>query len=79
MPRYEDVKKLFDEAIGRSLKTWTAEEKRRVMGLVDKTIQNLREGRIDWEEAYYQLIGIAYRNLVPLSPGDISRLKEMLK
>jgi len=74
----EQVVALFEEAISRSLRPWTPEKKSRVIEKVKQTMTLLKEGRITAEDAFYQLLGIAYDYIVPISPGDEARLRKLL-
>ena len=71
--------RLFSEAISRALRPWSVSEKEEVLRKVSEVLKQLSEGKISEEDAYYQLVGIAYEHIVPLSPGDLARLKELLR
>jgi hypothetical protein len=75
---HEGVVSVFERAIGRALKPWTSEERERVLELVRGVLRQLREGRVTPEEAYYELVGVAYEHLVPITPRDMSELKRLL-
>ena len=75
----EEVVRLFEEAIGKSLRPWSSKEREVVLSKVEQVLRQLEEGRITEEDAYYELVGIAYEHIVPLSPGDLARLKKLLK
>lgn len=73
-----DIASIFDRAIGRSLRAWSEEDRRRVLELVRSVVSALRQGKLSPQEAYFQLIGIAYEYAVPLSPRDISQIRNAL-
>jgi len=75
----EDIMHLFSEAISRALRPWSVSEKEEVLRKVSGVLKQLGEGKVSEEDAYYQLVGIAYEHIVPLSPGDLARLKELLR
>jgi hypothetical protein len=75
---YEGVVSIFEKAIDRALKKWTEDEKERVLGMVRSVIKQLSEGKITSEDAFYELVGIAYEYLVPITPRDEAELKKLL-
>ncbi len=79
MAEAEEIVKLFEEAISKALRPWSSREKELVLDRVRQVLSLLREGKIGSEDAYYQLVGIAYEHLVPLSPGDLARLRELVR
>ena len=74
----EEIIALFEKAIGKSRIPWTQGEKEFVMRRVRHVLTLLKEGKIGVEDAYYALVGIAYEHTVPMSPGDLARLKQFL-
>ncbi len=74
----EEIVALFEKAIGKARTPWVPGRKEFVMKRVRQVLTLLKEGKIGAEDAYYALVGIAYEYIVPMSPGDLARLKQLL-
>ena len=56
----------------------TEEERRKVREKLHRILDDLRQGRIRADEAYYALMGLAHEHLVPLTPSDVGKLRQVL-
>ncbi|MEM1619993.1 MAG: hypothetical protein QXU97_02610 [Fervidicoccaceae archaeon] len=72
------IKKIFEEAIRRTKSFEIRAKQKDVLVKVDALLRELESGRLDREIAFFALVGLADVYMVPLTPGDLEDLRELL-
>ena len=78
MPELQGIVTIFEEAIDRAMNPVAKANRHHILSKVEEILRRVERGELDRETAYYALIGIAWTYVVPLTPADIARIRELL-
>uniref|UniRef100_A0A7J3ZL01 Uncharacterized protein n=1 Tax=Fervidicoccus fontis TaxID=683846 RepID=A0A7J3ZL01_9CREN len=75
---FRDVWEIFEVAIQRSRRDDLKLKAREIMDKVSRIVRQLEETNVDPEVVYYALVGLADTHLIPLTPGDIEDIRDIV-
>jgi len=75
---FKQVWEIFEVALQRSRRDDVKLKAREIMDKVQRIVRQLDEANVDPEVVYYALIGLADTHLIPLTPGDIEDLRDVV-